>query len=132
MNKEFIPYEEALALKELGFNENCLCFYNHNGQLVRYMNPDKDWNSLQSQIIRNSKITLPDTYSAPTYSQAFRWFRDKHNLSGFTLPWGEGLFDYRIYSTKEGLHLFSSPEYSSTEEAELACLKELIEIVKNK
>ena len=24
MNKEFIPYEEALALKELGFDEECI------------------------------------------------------------------------------------------------------------
>jgi hypothetical protein len=27
MNKEFIPYEQALALKELGFDEPCLGFY---------------------------------------------------------------------------------------------------------
>ena len=28
MNKEFIPYEQALELKELGFNEVCLGYYN--------------------------------------------------------------------------------------------------------
>jgi hypothetical protein len=27
MNKEFIPYEEAIALKELGFDELCLAYY---------------------------------------------------------------------------------------------------------
>jgi hypothetical protein len=28
MNKEFIPYEQALELKELGFDEHCFCFFN--------------------------------------------------------------------------------------------------------
>jgi hypothetical protein len=28
MNKEFVPYEQALALKELGFNEPCFGYYN--------------------------------------------------------------------------------------------------------
>ncbi len=28
MKNEFIPYEQALALKELGFNEGCLMWYN--------------------------------------------------------------------------------------------------------
>ena len=28
MNKEFIPYEQALALKELGFDEPCFGYYN--------------------------------------------------------------------------------------------------------
>ena len=27
MNKEFIPYEQALALKELGFDEPCFGHY---------------------------------------------------------------------------------------------------------
>ncbi len=27
MNKEFIPYEQALALKELGFDEPCFGYY---------------------------------------------------------------------------------------------------------
>ena len=31
MNKEFIPYEQALELKELGFNEPCLAIYNDSG-----------------------------------------------------------------------------------------------------
>jgi hypothetical protein len=27
MENEFIPYEQALALKELGFDEPCLAYY---------------------------------------------------------------------------------------------------------
>ena len=32
MKKEFISYEEALALKELGFNEPCLFAYNQDDE----------------------------------------------------------------------------------------------------
>ena len=28
MNKEFVKYEQALALKELGFDEPCIGWYN--------------------------------------------------------------------------------------------------------
>jgi hypothetical protein len=124
MNKEFIPYYQALALKELGFDEPCLGVYYESKTFYIYT---------KSKGVKNSDKTSQSwVFTAPLYQQAFRWFRENHNLSGFTLPWGEGLFDYRIYSTKEGEHLFGSPEYSSTEEAELACLKKLIEIVKTK
>ena len=33
MTKEFIPYEQALALKELGFDEHCLAsFYTYTDE----------------------------------------------------------------------------------------------------
>jgi hypothetical protein len=73
--KDFVPYEQALALKELGFDEPCMCFYNNRKELKVYHNVDKDWDTLEHQLLGNSKITLPNTYSAPTFSQAFRWFR---------------------------------------------------------
>lgn len=35
MNKEFVPYEQALALKELGFNETCIAFYYDFGRKLK-------------------------------------------------------------------------------------------------
>jgi hypothetical protein len=129
IEKEFVPYQESLELKELGFDEPCLCFYNYNSQLLRYMNPDKDWNSLQSQTLKNSKITLPDTYSAPTFSQCFKWFREKYGL--FIQPNrtidSEGTWYYFSIASKRTDVCDGSFVY---EEAELACLIKLIEIVK--
>ena len=134
MNKEFIPYEQALALKELGFDEPCFAFYNHNRELLRYMNPDKDWNSLFNQTLRNSKITLPDTYTAPTFSQAFRWFREKYRYNCFITS---SKLDGKWYYFREDLddrwndsEPELTPKFDSYEEAELACLQKLIEIIK--
>ena len=33
MEKEFVSYEQALALKELGFDEPCFGYYEPNGEL---------------------------------------------------------------------------------------------------
>jgi hypothetical protein len=117
--KDFVPYEQALALKELGFDEPCMCFYNNRKELKVYHNVDKDWDTLEHQLLGNSKITLPNTYSAPTFSQAFRWFREKYNLREQygVFPHHTIMMNYLIEGGRE-------------EEAELECLNKLIEIVK--
>ena len=76
--QEFIPYEQALELKELGFDEECFGYYDTEGLEVSsdwYFNPHNK-NSLfpEPYTTNNPKI------SAPLYQQAFRWFREKYNL----------------------------------------------------
>jgi hypothetical protein len=68
MDKDFTLYEEAFALKELGFNENCIATY------------DEDRDFELQDFEQNYDTFPPHIISVPTYSQAFRWFRDKHNL----------------------------------------------------
>ncbi len=124
MNKEFIPYEQALALKELEFDEPCFGYY-------------KD--------MKGEKVLLYDTMdfdgecNTPLYQQAFRWFREKYNLRGFIgFRPNVKQFDYHIYdmslSGKEYVkqrtmeEFNKDPKVGTYEEAELACLKKLIEI----
>jgi hypothetical protein len=128
MDKEFISYKQALALKELGFDEPCFAWY-HKGKLTfneLYNLPD---------INENTRNT-----SAPLYQQAFRWFREKHNLLGGVYSNASG-WAWEIHDNIGGTHRFSSEYtgdclesgmFTSFEEAELECLKKLIEIVKNK
>ena len=100
MEKEFIPYEQALELKELGFDEECIFIY-------QYPNLD---------------VKVP----APLYQQAFRWFREKHDKLGCIQKANDrNRFIYLVNDIVFGF-------YNTYEEAELACLKKLIEIVKNK
>lgn len=123
MNKEFIPYEQALELKELRFDEPCFGYYNELGNFISEL--DK----------RNSSCNKPSMYgkycTAPTFSQAFRWFREKYGL--FTQPNRtvdkEGVWYYFSIQTKRTDVCEGSFSY---EEAELACLNKLIEIVKQK
>jgi hypothetical protein len=125
IQKEFIPYEEALALKELGFDgKNCMRFYNPELSLV-------------NTFLHSGNI------GAPLYQQAFRWFREKYNINGEVRLYQEYQKDNYAYSlvfTKNSTYLneegnkvgqIISRMYKDTyEEAELACLRKLIEIVK--
>jgi hypothetical protein len=116
MNKEFAPYEPSLALKELGFDEPCLGYY------IELRNP----------VEGLLKIGLDNDYlQAPLYQQAFRWFREKHKLSGIPQYFTGGFYCYTINDmkdTEKSNKLFT--EFETYEEAELACLKKLIKIVK--
>jgi hypothetical protein len=107
MEKEFIPYEEALALKELGFNCDCLRGWSDEKQI--WYHPD-------------SEITLDN----PTFSQAFRWFREKYNYLSY-VNYINGNFRYN-YNYIGGALILYMEDYNTHEEAELACLKKLIEI----
>jgi hypothetical protein len=139
MNKEFVPYEESLALKELGFDEPCLAHWynetptNSEGQCLVYYKKPWDNQKIINGVIR-------DYYFAPTYSQAFRWFREKYNLQVYIDFYHKDSYFYKIKSqvgkrisnTTEDVILQGTPVFPRTyEEAELACLKKLIEIVKN-
>lgn len=160
MKNEFIPYEEALALKELGFDEDCFGYYStveldypssplaggQGGYLVSKLEV--------GEFVTHDQYKFFDTYfgpkkfksiNAPLYQQVFRFFRDKHNLSGQIISWNlNGQLDspptytFEIWDIKDSrkftgddLHgrnkRWDSPRH---EEAELACIRKLIEIVK--
>ena len=119
MEKEFIPYEQALALKELGFNEPCFARYEYIRNELQFPfcntknHNQKTGNGINYQFI-----------SAPLYQQAFSWFREKYDLH--LLP------SKNVNKWWATFGSWTSEVYDSYEEAELACLKKLIEIVKNK
>jgi hypothetical protein len=126
MNKEFIPYEESLALKELGFDEECLKYWNDFGKTSTYM---------RFQLLNDIDDWCQDYIKAPLYSQAFRWFREKYGLEGWVTPLVDEqgfVFKYQSRFHKEGFSIAVVGDYDLKEQAELECLKKLIEIVKNK
>ena len=122
LEKDFIPYEEALALKELGFNEPCFGYWK-----------SKNW-IIQEKTRTDGYTHADQECSAPTFSQAFRWFRNKHNLNPLI-----AFCEYAIESENAWKYTLDNPtkilmwdgKFNTYEEAELACLKKLIEI-KNK
>ncbi len=127
MNKEFIPYEQALILKELGFDDNCFAYY-ELGTLIYSNNPTQN-----KELICNC--------TTPLYQQAFRWFRENYNLNANIYKWhpdfaksmGHLELEWEGSVTHFTEKKVGGSEYFKTyEEAELACLNKLIEIVKNK
>ena len=129
MEKEFALYPEAFELKQLGFDEPCFGRFDGRGK-----NKGKIWYEMPNT--GQDSIPVGDVL-APTYSQAFRWFREKHDLvhhinrdGGWWLCSILDLYDEEEQGTIE-THIDNC--YPDTyEEAELACLCTLIKIVKNK
>jgi hypothetical protein len=117
MEKEFVPYELALELKQLGFDEPCFGVYATKDGYVR-------------------KSAYDENGDAPLYQQAFRWFREKYDLRiWIESNYGVLKFEHVIATTNPNFIGKQSNDFSSYktyEEAELDCLKKLIEIVKNK
>ena len=121
MIKEFIPYEQALELKELGFDEECLGYYSFSEKIT-----------LKSCFNRTPIILSGKKCSIPLYSQVFRWFREKHNKYCFIELVDNMKFDYVLYEDIQPDECvdFGDGPFNTYEEAELECLKKLIEIVK--
>ena len=117
VEKEFVPYEQALTLKELGFDEPCFAIIHSGGGLKP---------QTQSALRQNSEL-VNYLVTAPTFSQAFRWFREEHHMPS-NLELLEGGWDYVIYmDIIEEINYGDGP-FQTYEEAELACLRKLIEI----
>ena len=127
IEKEFIPYEQALALKELGFNEPYFGYY--------YTLNGKDWKFAEKSEyyrlddeINIGWMNIGGKFSllAPTFSQAFRWFREKYKIRFIIQSSMSDLGEYFkvIFPNGEQRNV----SYNTYEEAELACLVKLIDI----
>ena len=119
MEKEFIPYKQALALKELGFDEPCFGYYTG----------DKKHLVLRPNMGRRNEDLNDIVCTSPLYQQAFRWFREKHNMDSYHIEPTNNMFGnfYGVLGLRTATF---NGGFKTYEEAELACLKKLIEIVK--
>jgi len=132
MEKEFVPYELALELKQLGFDEPCL----------RYIYTGDTGNNYDHYLMVEFKNCNEDMLciSQPLYQQAFRWFREKHNIDAWVQPFvsekqnGKPFLpdeSYAYYIFEDGVYVADGVNFLDLEEAEMACLKKLIDHCKN-
>jgi hypothetical protein len=166
MRREFIPYEQAVGLKELGFDEKTFYYYVPNGDLQSmdyieqqrwkfthaplyqqafrwfrekfgyyYTLNGKDWKFADDKqynlLDEFYNIGSMFTISAPLYQQSFRWFREKYKLHNGIYPYYDE-YEYQIKDFRLPTNTPINGGLMKYEEAELACLIKLIEIVKTK
>ena len=133
MEEEFIQYEQAIELNELGFDTPCLKYWNGIGEYF----DQKDWfNWNQSEKF----------VSIPLHQQAFAWLRKKYGLKHSIDDDNVGTkFYFRIkcftdrFCNYDDIAViirkerdWAKIELKSYEEAEHACLVKMIEIIKTK
>jgi hypothetical protein len=75
MKNEFVSYEIALALKELGFNKPCFATIDQTDYL--HIKGTKS-------LPRGSMMY--DSIDCPTFSQAFRWLYQKLDIEKGVMP----------------------------------------------
>jgi hypothetical protein len=111
MKNDFGTYEQALALKDLDYDEMCFGFYrNPSVELMRCRNRE-GW--MGNQVV-----------AAPLKQQVFRFFREKYNQNSF--------IELVLYADKdeEECGNFGDGPFNTYEEAENACIDKLIELAK--
>jgi hypothetical protein len=134
MENEFVPYELALRMKQLGFVKPCVAFYEVFKGDVR------DVYTISSEVCE--RLCSDEKFvKAPTFSQAFRWFREQKGMwvtfeyddcdcVEADICWYVGkCFIYGIgplFLTNE------LGDFKTLEEAELACLEKLLDIAEQK
>jgi hypothetical protein len=125
MEEYFVTYEQALALKELGFDEPCF----------RYVYIGDTGNNVDH--IEEVKFKFSANYNAdslcisiPLKSQVFKWFREKYNLFHCIEPHFSGGFNIYIEGIKneEPYRIV----YKTYNFAESECIDKLISIIKEK
>jgi hypothetical protein len=138
LQKDFLNYELALKMKQLGFDEPCMYYVDEQNNSFIY-----NFQTHPDEFIEWCGVKV---ISTPTYSQSFKFFREKYNLqSEIEFRHCEYSFKINFQKLADGenppvmvWHLIDSwlglnmNLFKTYEEAELECLKKLIEIVKTK
>ncbi len=139
MINEVVPYNEALALKKIGFDEPCRDHWERGVDGLGWgLFTSGEWltNKELTPEYNDDDGNICGEFLAPFYQQVFTWFREKHNLHheliwdiiDSKLVWFSavsviGDLDFKIIDLA----------YKATpHESELLCLQYLIEMVNKK
>lgn len=124
MKKEFVSYELAVKLKALGFDEPCFGYYSKSKLTIEIIKSGK----IFTMGLEDSIYFEPDNSClAPTFSQCFRWFREK-GYDVKVVKESPGLY-FGFYWTGAAWIMVGNGTYEASEQA---CLDKLIEIVEGK
>ena len=124
MEKYFVTYKQALALKELGYDEPCMGKYDTKQGDEWFLNIYSG--HLNAQFSDKNKACI-----APLKSQVFEWFREEHSIHGIVSYYGKGQWNIEILDYKGNeLIQIEDNTFWSYEEAESACIDQLIEHIK--
>lgn len=134
--EDFVPYELAVKLKEKGFREKCLTYYDvednvgllYNTQYTDCMLPCQYTDLLQSHNTDTTIVQPDDSENccdAPTISQVLKWLREKkdhHICIGY-----DGVYSYDIVRITDCEFKGADDGYASYESAALSCIEYVID-----
>ncbi len=126
-NNEYLTHKEALTLRDLGYTGLCTAYY--------FKTTVTEKNEEVYSLIEGKRHDVESAVNgfkdaickAPTYHQAFKWFREEYGIAGL-IEIGNQEFSYMVYNMRTDKGVCSAINYNGTyEEAESKCLEKLIE-----
>lgn len=122
----FLPYEESLAMRELGFNLECFGYYDSLGHYsdFEYYDLENTNSCLQSDYGGTNKVC-----TAILYQQTLDFFRKKgYHIEIYSDNHQDILnADNWYWLFSKGVNTSSTNSFESYEEARLDCIRALIE-----
>lgn len=133
MNKEdFVTYEQAISLRELGFDEECTHYFIQGNQGLQEVQPRHFGMYYISYDFNydDSNELFEELISAPTLAQVQKWFRKNKQIHVEPNIINENTFRYSIKSVPYSLYRITEDIFNSYEEALLSGITECIKFLK--
>lgn len=137
MNKEdFVTYEQALALKKLGFKEPCLYFYELINTLIPNHYDSGDERVFINKLLKNYNKKYQDIKGicdAPTLAQVQKWLRKEKNLYVCSeidiVDTEDNKYFWTIYKLPSKKQIWKTTNFDSPEEALSAGITECLKLL---
>lgn len=127
MEDNFISYEQAMKIEKLGFDKECLAWWNYN--TLCFFNEDL--------LLDNYAGETGRPY-APLYQQVFDWALEKHDLYCYITPIGDfnsWTFEILCKDIMGGIFSLTNKELNELdtyEKAKFECINKLIKFLEDK
>ena len=136
MKEQFVTYEMALKLKELGFNDECLaCYTPHLGNGIFELISKGSSNEKSAFNERFVKANAVNGCSAPLWQQVIDWVREKQNIYINVEPItfdDEPTYVFEIINLKNGMLLNDiNSSFEDPNEAHEQAILKAIDIIKS-
>jgi hypothetical protein len=126
MENLFVPHKLSIDLMSIGFKEKTIARYRGEDLYADYISGYyTEW---------RFEEPFENAILAPTWDQAFEWFKKKHNLPSYIRPiWQTELnafsYQWHIVENKEDWN--GVEHFKTYKEAQFVCLQRMIEQVKS-
>lgn len=129
MEEIFVSLEIAQKLKEISFDEPCIAYYQNNDLHIE--EGLCNYNGI-SQVQFEREPPVSEWYSAPTWEQVFKWFRERGLIGEVQGLFSGTNFFYEIRRIKDNLKERIDIEnyYSNYEEVRKKLALKMIKIYK--
>ena len=136
--KDYCDYDTCVALKELGFRERCVAYYDTADNVGLLYNTQYTCDVIPCQyddLLESRNTATEDEVDAPTLYDVQKWLRENHNLHISTKPYpNEGglmwMFEIRRFTPQIICVDVNKTGFYDSEEALLDGIKEAVKILK--